>query len=330
MELEEAIRHFRRATALLAGEPDSCWEARFWLSTCLHDLGRIDEADQLIRATLDEDRGPVSPRHVAFVYSRHGFSLIDRPAPIHQIERHLRETSAVFGEFGSDLGSSRMSLLRGRLFGAQGRYAEGVDAVEQAIQQSRVDSSALVGSAYTRVLVRLCVRAGLFERAGEIIDGWNVDRPPIGPPSRNRYRRTEVALFHLYMGQPERAFELVAPLVESGNDQENRNTIHAACVLVRAALGSDRIPLARAALVKALSWRRTKLGELRFEILSVHLAYLEACKARGEEAAQGELAGILSPSIANLRRALKRHAHKLDSQLDTNHWSQAVASGWRG
>ncbi|MBW2295894.1 MAG: hypothetical protein JRG94_26935 [Deltaproteobacteria bacterium] len=198
-------------------------------------------------------------------------------------------------------GSSRCSLLRARLLGARGLHAEAVDAVERAIDQSRVDSASLVPNAYLRVLVRMCVRAGNFERAGEIVSRWNLDELPLGPPKRDRYRRTEAAILHLYKGEPERAYELVAPLVEAGGD-----------------------------LLRALSWQRTKLGELRFEILAVHLAYLEACKARGEDAAQGELSGVLNPSIANVRRAAKRHARKFDSQLDTNFWSENLARDWRG
>ncbi|MBW2389260.1 MAG: proteasome accessory factor PafA2 family protein [Deltaproteobacteria bacterium] len=330
LELEEAISHFRRAIALFAGEPDECWEAKFWLATSLQDLGRIDQADQIIGSTLAESREFVSPANIAFVYSRYGFTLIDRPAPIRQIERHLRETETICQGFRMGTGSSRCSLLRARLLGARGLHAEAVDAVERAIDQSRVDSASLVPNAYLRVLVRMCVRAGNFERAGEIVSRWNLDELPLGPPKRDRYRRTEAAILHLYKGEPERAYELVAPLVEAGGDRENRYSIHAACILVRAALATDRLPAARAALLRALSWQRTKLGELRFEILAVHLAYLEACKARGEDAAQGELSGVLNPSIANVRRAAKRHARKFDSQLDTNFWSENLARDWRG
>jgi tetratricopeptide (TPR) repeat protein len=330
MQLDEAIRNLHRATALLAGEPDALWEARFWLATCLQDLGRVDEADRIITETLTENRDSISYRHVAFVYSRHGFTLIDRAAPIAQIQSQLSDTEFVYCGFRSDLGSSRFSFLRARLLSIQGRLDEAINTLEIALGQSHADSTALVGTAYTRVLVRLCARAGHFERASEIIDDWDVGRTPTGPASRNRYRRTEAAIFYLYQNQPEAAYELVAPLTEIGGDTENRYSIQAACTLVRAALATDRLSVARGALVRALAWKRTKLGELRFEILSVHLAYLEACGALGEEAAQGELAGILNPSIANSRRALKRHARLLDARLDTNYWSQIDRSNWHG
>lgn len=67
----EAIFRDEEARSIQAGNPDAAGQARVGLAMALHDLGRVEESDELLQTYID-DYGEQHPREVARIYAWRG------------------------------------------------------------------------------------------------------------------------------------------------------------------------------------------------------------------------------------------------------------------
>jgi hypothetical protein len=215
--------------------------------------------------------------------TRQALILIERPAPLAEIERAIEDAREVCRYAEEGMGRSRIVLLEARVLGARGRSGEAILTAERSFAESTSDESALSEGAHLRWLVTFLLRAGRFRRALVHLDGW---RERVEGEGVATYLGASLAIaessLSLRLGRRSEAVARASTALERSDRIRQHRCRLAACIAyLESAAASRDFERVEAILEETQPWRHVQIGELRYELLRAE-ALVELARSRGD------------------------------------------------
>lgn len=301
--------------AAVAGDREAEASARFWASAAHHDGGRLGEAESLLAPTLARLDGLSEATRIR-VWTRQALILIERPAPLAEIERALGSARQVCRYATRGMGRSRVDLLGARVLGARGRTPAAILAAERALAGADDDPVHFSLGSHLRWLVTFLLRAGSYRRALTHLDAW---RERVRPASESSYLGASLAIAEstlaLHLGQKTHALERAGCAVErSAGFRLHRCRLAACIALLEAAAASRELAQCEAVLEETRAWSEVEIGELRLDLLRAQaLVQLASDPGRAPEALR---AAQQQARALDERLECERHVRELDEAID--------------
>ncbi len=308
----ELSRAAREAAA--SGDRGQEAEARFWCSAAHHDMGDLARAQSLLAPMLEDPAGiPLDFRVRAS--TRHALILIERPAPLAEIEQAIEGARSACRDAGLGIGASRLELLEARLVGARGRTPDAILSAEKALADAQTDPIGFSDEAHLRWLMVFLLRGGRYRRALERLDAW---RARVEPGGLRSYAGVSVAIAEsalaLRLGRTAHARERAWSAFERSDPlRRHRCRVAAGVAFLESAAASGELEGVEAVLSELRTWRRVQLGELRYELRRAELLVRLARRPRrytcALRVAQREA------RILDGRLGCERHARELEEWI---------------
>ncbi len=246
-------------------------EGLFWLASSLHGLGEHDRGIRMIEAVCFDDDLVRSDRGILYrLVTRLALLMIDAGTrPYLDMLRAVKRAKSIAAGFDQPQ-CSRLWLTQGHLFAAMGRHTRALRLYERAFAKKDEESSPFADTRYLRSLVPALVRAGRFEDARGLLEGWKRSSDPFATP----HLQVCQAEYHRATGGVDEALRWAqSALSRAAEIEDVPGDIEACCAVVRSAPLAGRPAATRDALRKIAALRRHAGADQR---LAIDLATADA------------------------------------------------------